>query len=135
MKTCDQEISKKRKIFCTDDGNSNEEEENKCLEPHEIAEYEQAEMSDLLKYQLLLSCFGESIERNRNVFKRQENIEYLRKKHSGMEFDYRTYQTSIFKLHRDKKITHKTALILRIKIQQKTHDMLEHYKHARFNAG
>jgi hypothetical protein len=131
MKTCDQEISKKRKIFCTDDGNSNEEEENTSLEPHEIAEYEQAEMSDLLKYQLLLSCFGESIERNRNVFKRQENIEYLRKKHSGMEFDYRTYQTSIFKLHRDKKITHKTALILRIKIQQKTHDMLEHYKHAR----
>ena len=79
MKTCDQEISKKRKIFCTDDGNSNEEEENTSLEPHEIAEYEQAEMSDLLKYQLLLSCFGESIERNRNVFKRQENIEYLRK--------------------------------------------------------
>jgi predicted GH43/DUF377 family glycosyl hydrolase len=34
----------------------------------------------------MLACFGEFIERNRNVFRRQENIEYLRKKHSGIEF-------------------------------------------------
>ena len=109
----DQEMSKKRKIYCTDDGNTNDEEENTSLEPHKIDEYEQAEMSDLLNYQ------------------RQENIEYLRMRHSGMEFDYRAYQSGIFILHRDEKITHKTALILRIKIQQKTNDMLEHYKHAR----
>jgi hypothetical protein len=119
IKMSDQEMSKKRKIYCTDDGNSNE---NTRLAPHKIAEYEQAEMSDLLKYQLLLACFGEAIEKNRNVFRRQENIEYLRKRHSGMEFDYRTYQSGIFILHRDEKITHKTALILSIKIQQKTND-------------
>jgi hypothetical protein len=126
-----QEFSKKRKIYCSDDGNSNDEEENTSIEPQKIAEYEQAEMSDLLKYQLMLACFGEFIERNRNVFRRQENIEYLRKKHSGIEFDYRSYQSGIFVLHKEEKITHKTALILRIKIQQKTNDMLEHYKHAR----
>ena len=125
------EMSKKRKIYCLDDGNSNDEEENTILEPHKSLEYEQAEMSDLLKYQLMLTCFGEAIERNRNVFRRQENIEYLRKRHSGMAFDYCTYNTGIFKLLRDEKITHKTSLILRIKIQQKTNDMLEHYKHAR----
>jgi hypothetical protein len=127
----DQEMSKKRKIYCTDDGNTNDDEENTSLEPHKIPEYEQAEMSDLLKYQLLLACLGEAIEKNQNVFRRQENIEYLRMMHSGMEFDYRAYQSGIFILHRDEKITHKTALILRIKIQQKTNDMLQHYKHAR----
>ena len=79
----------------------------------------------------MLACFGEFIERNRNVFRRQENIEYLRKKHSGIEFDYKSYQSGIFVLHKEEKITHTTALILRIKIQQKTNDMLEHYKHAR----
>lgn len=70
----DQEMSKKRKIYCTDDGNTNNEEENTSLEPHKIAEYEQAEMSDLLKYQLLLACFGEAIEKNRNVLISNDKI-------------------------------------------------------------